>query len=191
LIVRSLILFILVLFLTLFAGLTSPQAFEMPGDSLDIFKEEPQPAEQLEIDEPPIERPLESLLEPPIECPLEKSPPGAAIRSAVLPGWGQFYTENRFKGILFAGAQVGLFSLWWIEKKAGERDMDKFNATDDMTFYNSGTSHQDKASNYFSWGLLVSLVSVLDAYIDAHLYRFDEKVRMDDEGRVEVSVRLY
>jgi len=123
--------------------------------------------------------------------PVEKSPPGAAIRSAILPGWGQFYTENRLKGILFAGAQVGLFSLWWTEKRAGDRDLDVYHSTGDTSFYNSGISHRNRASSYFSWGLVVSLASVLDAYIDAHLYRFEEKVRMDDEGRVEVSVRLY
>ena len=121
----------------------------------------------------------------------EKSPFGATVRSMALPGWGQFYTENHLKGVLFASAEITLFSLWWSEKKAGDRDMDEFNRTQNNSFYNSGTGHQNKASDYFSWGLVVYMVNMLDAYISAHLYKFDEKVRMVDEGAVEVSVQFY
>ncbi|MFQ6104477.1 MAG: DUF5683 domain-containing protein [Candidatus Glassbacteria bacterium] len=121
----------------------------------------------------------------------EKSPPGAAIRSLLVPGWGQFYTENWLKGTLLASAQVSLFILWRFEERAADRDFDRFETTQDSTSLTSSLGHQDRADSFLSFTILTTLVSVLDAYIDAHLYRFEEKVRMDDEIEVEVSVRLY
>ena len=202
LIVRTSILFILVVFLVFITGVTPSGASDAPGhtewsrtelaDAARISKLRPG-GSTLQV------RPIgtsvqyaQNDLEVKKENqPDEKSPLGATIRSMVLPGWGQFYTENRLKGILFAGAEITLFSLWWSEKKAGDRDMDEFNRTQDNSFYNSSTGHQNKASDYFSWGLVVYMVNMLDAYISAHLYKFDEKVRMVDEGAVEVSVQFY
>ena len=43
---------------------------------------------------------------------MTKSPWGAVWRSAVIPGWGQFYNESYWKIPLFAGAIGGLVFGW-------------------------------------------------------------------------------
>jgi hypothetical protein len=163
-------------------------------DSAAVPQEEITPAPATVPEEEKSPEPAEPPQPPAVEeeeVAASKSPPGAAIRSLVLPGWGQFYTGCRIKGVLFAGAQVSLFTLWQVEKKAGDRDFDEYVRTDDSSLLTSSNSHFEKADNYLSYGILATLISVLDAYIDAHLYKFEEKVRMDDDGSVEVSLRIY
>jgi hypothetical protein len=38
-----------------------------------------------------------------------KTPPKALYRSLLFPGWGQYYSERKLMGALFAGATVGAF----------------------------------------------------------------------------------
>jgi|GEM_PF-2198806 len=165
----------------------------LPGDGLPLEEKHPstEPALPADIKTPAVEQEL-----PPPDIsaeeekqPVEKSPFGAAVRSLVVPGWGQFYTENRLKGILIGGVEVTLFALWFTEREARDRDFDEYERTANQVFLTSSIDHGDRADNFLSWALLTTLMSGLDAYIDAHLYRFEEKVRMG--GEVEVSFRLY
>ncbi|MCB2212454.1 hypothetical protein KQI52_10120 [bacterium] len=56
---------------------------------------------------------------------LAKQPSEAFLRSAVLPGWGQRYGDRNFRGAIFSGVEVGLWTALlltrqdWIE---GEDD---------------------------------------------------------------------
>ena len=43
--------------------------------------------------------------------PTQKTPMGALIRSAVLPGWGQLYSDDRTMGWSFLGAELVLGTL--------------------------------------------------------------------------------
>jgi TM2 domain-containing membrane protein YozV len=95
-----------------------------------------------------------------------KSPAGAALMSAVLPGAGQFYTHQSAKGWLMAGAYISTMSLvvaygpWtWEEKKTSGGEF--FNDLSEGT----GTSGTTKAIWYGSAALAgtVWLWSVIDA----------------------------
>lgn len=48
-----------------------------------------------------------------------KTPLGAGLRSAIVPGWGQFHTGQKAKGTLFLAAEVGALAgvLWTNEKR--------------------------------------------------------------------------
>ena len=89
-----------------------------------------------------------------------KSPLGAVLRSAVLPGWGQFYNESYIKaGVALAlnGALIGVIIhnnlKWQMEGDVSFRDT--------------------RNTFLWIWGLTY-LITLADAYVDANLYGFDE-----------------
>ncbi len=93
-----------------------------------------------------------------------KSPRGAMLRSLAVPGWGQWYNGKKTKAVIIAGGEIGLIvdaivlnQLAMAAKTADER-----------YFY------RDNRSLALWWLAGVILYSMADAYVDAHLYRFDE-----------------
>ncbi len=100
--------------------------------------------------------------------PVRKSPTGAMLRSAVVPGWGQLYNGKWFKAILVAGAEIGLVANAVIQNQLAVQANNPF----DRAFY------EDNRSLSIWWLGAVILYSMGDAYVDAHLYRFDESPRL-------------
>ncbi len=89
-------------------------------------------------------------------------PSRAALYSAIFPGAGQFYVGNRVKGFLFgaAGAYFGYRALRDLSISGGSTDSPAF------------PGFMDNALSFVAvWGL-----SIVDAYISAHLYGFDSSI---------------
>jgi hypothetical protein len=114
------------------------------------------------------------------EFRMTKSPVGALVRSAIVPGWGQFYNESYWKLPILFGVG-GYFVYEWIQNNNRFKDYEQqFDAS--ITASNSsGNSrlkllrefYRDQRDSY-SWYLAaLYLLNLLDAYIDAHLYDFD------------------
>lgn len=89
-----------------------------------------------------------------------KSPAGAMIRSAIIPGWGQIYCENYLKGgALFAVNMFFYSRVYSYHKK----------------WRDTGNSdYQNKRNTYTWYSALAYLLTIADAYVDASLYKFDE-----------------
>lgn len=89
-----------------------------------------------------------------------KSPPGAVLRSAVLPGWGQVYNEQYLKGALAFGLNTAL--IWrYVHYHNRWRD--------------TGNEGDRNRRNATAWYLAATyLLTLIDAYVDAQLYGFDE-----------------
>ena len=91
-----------------------------------------------------------------------KSPWGAVARSAMLPGWGQCYNESYIKSVIAFGT-----SFYFISQiVTNER---KYKDTGEVKF------RDQRVTNSWYFGLTYFLIMV-DAYIDAYLYRFDDAV---------------
>lgn len=121
---------------------------------------------------------------------LEKSPFWAAIRSAVFPGWGQFYTGHYLKGSLFFIVESGLITGALMEdrwmKQAYQRSL-----SGDREYYDRYLRHLQRRNTYLWWLGGMVVYSMLDAYVDAHLYRFDEEVvSVDLEPSVEKGIKI-
>ena len=99
----------------------------------------------------------------------KRSPALAVALSAALPGGGQFYTGNYLKAGAFAGA-LGYIGLRYLKEdraaKSAETPYDWWN-------------HDAYRRDYKWWFIGVWLVSMADAYVDAHLYKFDEQSEPD------------
>ena len=98
-----------------------------------------------------------------------KSPQKAVILSALIPGGGQFYTSHYIKGSIIAFGEI--FSL----SKAYFLYRDSKN-------YQENSSKRDnlmrESFSYAFWFLGIWFYSMLDAYVEAQLYNFDEKAKI-------------
>jgi len=93
-----------------------------------------------------------------------KSPWGAVLRSAILPGWGQAYTENYWKAAAYF--LVDGYFIYQIRKY-------------DVAFQSSGDPKDRDQRSRFSWYFgLAYLITMADAYAGAYLYKFDEAMKM-------------
>lgn len=94
----------------------------------------------------------------------KKSPRGAMLRALVFPGWGQWYNEQYIKaGIVFvAQSTIIAFSFYYNDK------------ANDFPAGSVERNFYEDRRNLTYWLIAgVTLLSVLDAYIDAYLYDFD------------------
>jgi len=118
------------------------------------------------------------------------SPGGAALRSFILPGWGQAANHKWVKTVLFLGAYSG----FWASSISFHQDrMDAvggYNAavTDSArSYWKAKFDRATAARNGKYWMAGLTLVlAMADAYVDAALANFDQ--RMDaDVGFVPTS----
>ena len=112
-----------------------------------------------------------------------KSPLGAVWRSALVPGWGQWYTGHRWKAALVAGAEVFLVGGVIYEHEQVSRSVARSEAD----------RHRDRRGTFVLWLMGTLVYSMLDAYVDAHLYGLDEGleiVRLGPGLEGPVALRL-
>mgnify|MGYP001198698101 CR=1 FL=1 len=108
------------------------------------------------------------------------SPKGAFLRSMVLPGWGQFYNGRPIKGSLFAAAEAGSVVAFFMRR----------NHLKDRPSM-SGTPERNV---YLFTSIGIALVSMADAYVDAHLDSVDwgnVEVSHDEKGKMKVMLRVW
>ena len=93
-----------------------------------------------------------------------KSPIGAVLRSAVLPGWGQFYNEQYVKGVFAFTLNGSLLALIIYNQNRYEETGDR--------------SYKNKSQD-LSWLLGISyLLTLVDAYVNAYLYKFNDAINI-------------
>ena len=93
-----------------------------------------------------------------------KSPTAAMLRSLALPGWGQFYNEQIIKGLVVVAGQATLIGFnFYYNNQANQFRV----GSPERDFY------QDRRNLTYWLMVAATLLSMADAYIDAHLYDFD------------------
>lgn len=105
-----------------------------------------------------------------------KSPTGALLRSLVLPGWGQFYNRAWWKGLLVIGGEATLAAIAVRQYLKSKDYLSKARETSGAeSDYNlSQYQHYQVEAEKYGWFFVGVLVfSMLDAYVDAHLYDWD------------------
>ncbi|MCB0746731.1 MAG: hypothetical protein KDC90_04640 [Ignavibacteriae bacterium] len=110
---------------------------------------------------------------------MQKSPMGAMLRSAVLPGWGQFYNESYWKIPIVWGISAW-FAYNWIEQNDSYKYyQDLYNIS--LTETSNGNSDYKSLRDFYRddrdlFGIYLGLtyfLNLIDAYVDAHLFDFD------------------
>lgn len=98
-----------------------------------------------------------------------RSPALAVALSGVFPGGGQIYTAQYLKAAAFAAG------LGYIGYRYRKEDLAAKASTSDYEWWNHDAYRRD----YKWWFIGVWLVSMADAYVDAHLYKFDDQTEPD------------
>ena len=105
-------------------------------------------------------------------------PTGALFRSLIVPGWGQVYNHQYLKAIFYGGTEIYL--IHYVRWRWDQMDQHQWNFqhTDDLAYKAEQFSLYEKrrdSRNLHMWltGLVV-LLSMFDAYVDAHLADFDQ-----------------
>jgi len=95
--------------------------------------------------------------------PVEKSPMGAVLRSALVPGWGQMYAGQPIRAAVAFCGVAGLAGTIVYQNQ--------------MVVRSRTQAERDFYLNYRSqavwWCFGVYLLNLLDAFVDAHLWHFD------------------
>jgi hypothetical protein len=130
------------------------------------------------------------------------SPIGAVARSAILPGWGQFYAHSRFQG---TSSMIGTSGLLIGALIAHQSFQDVYNnayvpialnAPDspEAAFQYNRANQRFKLRQFFLFAVVgVWAYSVIDSYVGANLYNATTKANqlIDDAKRIEkLSVQL-
>ncbi len=96
-----------------------------------------------------------------------KSPWGAVLRSAVLPGWGQIYNRSYVKSAVFASAHVAL--IWRVSSR--HQDAKNLEAMNQLS---AAETVRENRNLYIWYTGLAYLITMVDAYVDAYLFGFDD-----------------
>jgi hypothetical protein len=91
------------------------------------------------------------------------SPNGVLIRSALIPGWGQWANGQKLKSLIVFGLEAGLAANAAVQ----DSRMWKSKTDDEKEFYRNNKSLS------IWWFAGVYLLNCLDAYVDAELRDFD------------------
>jgi len=70
----------------------------------------------------------------------------AALRSAVIPGWGQVYADQKTKGFLFTFMTAGAAAFYFIADNYYDDKIDKYN--DMLSLYNEATTYEERDALY-------------------------------------------
>jgi len=113
-----------------------------------------------------------------------KTPRGAMIRSAIFPGWGQWYNGKKIKSIIIFAAESGCIGAYFYEQ-------DRLNDVSDILnglppendpqhneklfkkYTDLKEDYRDKRNKYAWWFAGVVIYSMVDAYVDTYLSTFD------------------
>jgi hypothetical protein len=105
----------------------------------------------------------------------EKSATVAVFSSMLVPGLGQIYNGRKWKAVIFAGLEIWFFTnAMWEKKRADEwlavrddQDAGSIEYQEADLLYNF---HKENARTFMWWLGGTWLISMLDAFIDAHLF---------------------
>jgi len=126
------------------------------------------------------------------------SPIGAAARS-IVPGWGQVYTRDKLEGV-FIFLSIGILGSGGVRADAIYRHFynDKYRPAvlADSTkadFYFDRSNQYYKLSRFLLYTAAgIWAYSIIDAYVDAHIYNARQQVEMldiDDEMLRQLKLR--
>ena len=107
------------------------------------------------------------------------SPPATMFRSLAFPGWGQLENNQPIKAAVVFAAETGLVAAGYVEWQRSERSLDaqeaaalSGDAASAAEHYERYLDRRDRAISRFWWSGFAILLSMLDAYTEAHLRDF-------------------
>lgn len=113
------------------------------------------------------------------EFKMQKSAWGAVARSAILPGWGQFYNTSYWKIPVVWGVLGYLGYNWADRNKLYKNYRDLYNQefelnnTKNASYQELREFYRDQRDLLAVFIGLAYFLNLVDAFVDAHLFDFD------------------
>ncbi len=104
---------------------------------------------------------------------MHKSPLGAVLRSAVLPGWGQIYNESYIKAPIVWGIFASLAAGWIFYNNKYVSSRDAYIQTQIEGYRLNRDFYRDQRDLMSIYIGLAYLLNLVDAYVDAQLFDFN------------------
>jgi Family of unknown function (DUF5683) len=118
---------------------------------------------------------------------MQKSPWKAVAYSALLPGAGQFYNKSYWKIPIIAGLG-GYFVYEWIKnnniyldyKEQYINSQTPQNPSGNFQLQSLREFYRDQRDNFIIYSIILYVVNIIDAYVDAQLYDFNvsDKIKL-------------
>lgn len=114
------------------------------------------------------------------EFKMKKDPWKAVLYSAILPGAGQFYNKSYWKIPVIAG--LGGYFVYELVRNNNQyidyknlysESQTEKNPSGNANYYNLREFYRDQRDNFIIYSLILYLVNLIDAYVDAQLYDFN------------------
>ena len=109
---------------------------------------------------------------------LSKNPVKAGLLSAVIPGAGQIYNEKYIKASTVVAIQAGLVGMTLYHDKKMKDYKEKVRISEGIAkieYQVLYRDYYDKRQSYIFWVGASVFLSAIDAFVDAHLYDFNDK----------------
>lgn len=119
---------------------------------------------------------------------MQKSPWGAVVRSALIPGFGQLYNESYWKIPVIWGLGAWFVYGWIDNNNLYKQNRELYLQTQNFTYRINRDFYRDQRDNFTIYLAILYLLNLVDAYVDAHL--FDFTVDEDLTGRTRLSVKI-
>lgn len=128
---------------------------------------------------------------------MKKSAWGAVLRSAILPGFGQFYNESYWKVPVVLGV-LGYLGYQWNNNNALYKDYRDLYKTNSITnpnstltknYYENREFYRDQRDLFAVYIGLTYFLNLVDAFVDAHLFDFDVSENVQTKS-LQLSMKL-
>jgi hypothetical protein len=116
------------------------------------------------------------------EFHMKKSPRLAVLFSAAMPGAGQFYNQSYWKVPVFIGLTSYLGYEYFDNNKTYHNYRDQYATSQilyppygDLSLQSLREFYRNQRDDFLWYFMIVYVVNLVDAYIDAHLFDFNVK----------------
>ena len=106
---------------------------------------------------------------------MQKSPWGAVLRSAIIPGWGQFYNHSYLKIPVIWGIGGWLVYEWIQNNNLLQQWQNLYAQTKTPIYLDNKNFYQDQRDLISIYIGLTYVLNLVDAYVDAELFDFTVK----------------
>jgi hypothetical protein len=107
------------------------------------------------------------------------------LRSVLVPGWGQWANGKHLKAIVVAGGEGYLIyrAVHAGRLESDARDQAKRDPDRETAWLAEADKFNEERRKYTWWGIFAVVLSMGDAYVDAHLRGFDVEFEPQDQGK--------
>lgn len=123
----------------------------------------------------------------------EPTSANAAIRSMILPGWGQFFNGQPLKGMLFAGAEIGTIAGAFLMYSKANTTYDDYEKQRTESLYDDYSKQIDNTNLFIYLAAAIWAGNIFDAYLSGGSDTEDEdllsqKFSLEAKGYNQVTL---